>query len=193
MPEPTVKSARPAVLRLPEMGRHQIMRALSEIHLPDIDLTKIDLTHIELPKAAQDQIAKSRSDIAKIDLPKAVSEMELPKAVSGPLIAAGLVKAPKPRRWPYLLIGVVVAGIVATFIAKQAGARMRTEQALRAARERADAITENDAETFDPLASNGMPHDDLPVAHDDIPVAIEPGAYTSEAAALAFDKADSAV
>lgn len=186
MPEPTVKSARPAVLRLPEMGRHQIMRALSEIHLPDIDLTKIDLTHIELPKAAQDQIAKSRADIGKIDLPKAVSEMELPKAVSGPLIAAGIVKAPKPRRWPYLLIGVVVAGMVATFIAKQAGTRIRTEQAMRAARERADAITENDVATFDPLASNGMPH-------DDVPVAIEPGAYTSEAEALAFDKADTAV
>lgn len=187
MPEPAIKSARPAVLRLPEMGRHQIMRALSDIHMPDIDLTKIDLTHIELPKAAQDQIAKSRSDIAKIDLPKAVSEIELPKAVSGPLIAAGIVKAPKPRRWPYLLLGVVVAGIVATFIAKQAGARMRTEQAMRAARERADAIIDDEAgATFDPLASNGMPH-------EEIAVSIEPGAYTSEAAALAFDRADSAV
>ena len=182
MPDSTVKDARPAVLRLPEMGRQQIMRALSDMHMPDIDLT-----HIELPKAAQDQIAKSRSDIAKIDLPKAVSEMELPKAVSGPLIAAGIVKAPKPRRWPYLLLGVVVAGIVATFIAKQAGARMRTEQAMRAARERADAITDDEAgATFDPLASNGMPH-------DDIAMPIEPGAYASEAAALAFDRADTAV
>ena len=187
MPEPTVKSARPAVLRLPEMGRQQIMRALSEIHLPDIDLTKIDLTHIELPKAAQDQIAKSRADIAKIDLPKAVSEIELPKAVSGPLIAAGIVKAPKPRRWPYMLVGVIVAGIVATFIVKQASSRMRLSEIEKASRERVDDIATGEEDTtFDPLASNGMPH-------EEIGVPIEPGAYASEAAALAFDRADTAV
>jgi len=181
MPDPAVKDARPAVLRLPEMGRRQIMHALTGIHLPDI--TKIDVTRIELPKAAQDQIAKSRADIARIDIPKAVSEMDLPKAVSGPLIAAGIVK-PKPRRWPYLLVGLVVAGIVATFLAKQASSRMRLE---RASRERVDAIAEGEEDaTFDPLASNGMPH-------EEIAVPIQPGAYVSESAALAFDKADTAV
>jgi hypothetical protein len=184
MPDPAVKDARPAVLRLPEMGRRQIMHALTGIHLPDI--TKIDVTRIELPKAAQDQIAKSRADIARIDIPKAVSEMDLPKAVSGPLIAAGIVK-PKPRRWPYLLVGLVVAGIVATFLAKQASSRMRLGEIERASRERVDAIAEGEEDaTFDPLASNGMPH-------EEIAVPIQPGAYVSESAALAFDKADTAV
>lgn len=188
MPEPTVKEARPAVLRLPEMGRQQIMRALSEIHLPDI--TKIDVTRIELPKAAQEQIAKSRADIARIDIPKAVSEIDLPKAVSGPLIAAGIVK-PKPRRWPYLLIGVVVAGIAATFLAKQASNRMRLSEIERASRERVDAIADGvEDASFDPLASNGMPH-------DDIAVAIEPGAFAGgepEAdTILVFEASDSAV
>ncbi len=189
MPEPTVKEARPAVLRLPEMGRQQIMRALSEIHLPD--LTQVDLTHLELPKAAQDQIAKSRADLAKIDLPKAVSEIDLPKAVSAPLIAAGLVRPPRRRRWPYLLLGVVVAGIVATFLAKQASSRMQMGGIEKAARERADAIADGvEDATFDPLASNGMPH-------DDIAVAIEPGAFAgAEAetdAILVFEGSDSAV
>jgi hypothetical protein len=188
MPDSTVKDARPSVLRLPEMGRQQIMRALSEIHLPD--LTKIDVTRIELPKAAQDQIAKSRADIAKIDIPKAVSEMDLPKAVSGPLIAAGLVK-PKRRRWPYLLVGVVVAGIVATFLAKKASSRMKMGGIEKAARERADAIADGvEDATFDPLASNGMPH-------DDIAVAIQPGAFAGAEAEtdsiLVFEASDSAV
>ena len=181
MPESTVNDARPGVLRLPRLGRDQIIRAFSEIRMPDVDLTKIDLTRIELPKAAQAQIAKSRADLANIDIPKAiaamdvpkaVSNLELPKAVSGPLIAAGIVRAPKRRRWPYALLGVIVAGIVATFIVKQASGRMRMGEAERAARERADAITDGDGATFDPLASNGMPS-------DDIAVAIEPGAYRS--------------
>ena len=57
----------------------------------------------------------------------------------------------------------------------------------RRLRERVDDIAtgEEDA-TFDPLASNGMPH-------EEIGVPIEPGAYASEAAALAFDRADTAV
>ena len=117
--------------------------------------------------------------------------MELPKAVSGPLIAAGIVKAPKPRRWPYMLVGVIVAGIVATFIAKQASSRMQMGGIEKAARERADAIADDvEDATFDPLASNGMPH-------DDIALPIEPGAFAGAEAEtdsiLVFEESDAAV
>ena len=64
---------------------------------------------------------------------------------------------------------------------------MRLGEIERASRERVDAIAEGEEDaTFDPLASNGMPH-------EEIAVPIEPGAYVSESAALAFDKADTAV
>jgi hypothetical protein len=89
-----------------------------------------------------------------------------------------------------MLIGVVVAGIVATFIAKQASSRMSIDRATKAARERADAITDGDTATFDPLASNGMPH-------DDIALPIEPGAFAGAQAdsdpILVFEASDSAV
>jgi hypothetical protein len=199
MPDPTVKEARPAVLRLPRMRRDQIIKALSEVRLPDIDLTKIDLPRLELPEAAQAQIAKSRADLASIDIPKAiaaidvpkaVSNLDLPKAIAAPLVAAGIVKPPRRRRWPYALVGVIVAGIVATFLVKQASGRMRMGETARAARERAEAITDGDGATFDPLASNGMPT-------DDIAVAIEPGAHAAgdaeTDAVLVFEASDSAV
>jgi hypothetical protein len=190
MPDPTIKEARPAVLRLPRMRRDQIIKALSEVRLPDIDLTRIDLPRLELPEAAQAQIAKSRADLASIDIPKAVSNLDLPKAIAAPLVAAGIVKPPRRRRWPYALVGVIVAGIVATFLVKQASGRMRMGETTRAARERAEAITDGDGATFDPLASNGMPT-------DDVAVAIEPGAYAAgdaeTDAVLVFEASDSAV
>jgi hypothetical protein len=190
MPDPTVTEARRSVLSLPRMNRDQIVHAISEIRIPDIDLSRLDLSRIELPAAAQTRIAKSRSELAKIDLPKAVAALEVPMAITKPLVAAGIVRPPKPRRWPYALVGVIVAAVIATFIVKQATSRIRTEQVARAARERADAITESDDATFDPLASNGMPH-------DDVAVAIEPGAFAADGAdadaILVFEGADSAV
>jgi hypothetical protein len=199
MPERSVKEVRMPELRLPEMTRDDIVRSLSEIHLPEVDLSKVefpkfDLSRFQLPKSARSRIAKSRADlssselgkaVSNIDIQKAVANIDLEKALAGPLVAAGL--RPKPRRrWPYVLIGIVIAGIVATFLAKQASSRLRLDEATRSARERVDAITEGDDATFDPLLSNGVPH-------EEVAVPIEPGAYVSEAAALAFDKADTAV
>ena len=203
MPERSVKEVRMPELHLPEMTRDDIVKSLSEIRLPEVDLTKVemprfDLSRFRLPESARARIAKSRADVsasdlgkavANIDLPKAVASIDLEKAFAGPLVAAGL--RPKPRRrWPYVLVGVIVAGIVATFIAKQASNRIRLDETARTARERVDAISEGDGASFDPLASNGIPH-------EEIAIPVEPGAFAAVDAetepVLVFEGSDPAV
>jgi hypothetical protein len=122
MPELTVKEVRLPELHLPELKRDEIVRALTEIHVPDVDLTKLDL---------------QRPD----RLPFDVSGPAIGKALASALGAIRLV-APVVRRprWPVAIGIVAVLGVIAIVLFRTPAVREGTERAARAARERVDAM-----------------------------------------------------
>lgn len=85
-----VKESRIPELRLPDISREGIARSLSEIHAPD-------LSKIERPKIDMSDFDLSRTGVGK--------------AVVGAATAAGLMHKPRSR-WPYLLGGAIVVGLV---------------------------------------------------------------------------------
>ena len=64
MPELPVKEVRPSELHLPEIKREDIVRALSDIKMPEVDLTKIERPRIERASRSRTSSAVSRTLIA---------------------------------------------------------------------------------------------------------------------------------
>ena len=125
MPELRIKEVRLPELRLPEMSREDINRVIddardqiADIDLPD--LTKVDLSRVELP----------RFDLGKIDL----SKVDLPKAVA----AAPFMDRRSPRRWPFVVAGLVAISALTAVVLNQPSVRAWLERAGRGARQRMD-------------------------------------------------------
>jgi hypothetical protein len=89
MPEFTVKEVRLPELHLPEVKRDEIVRALSGMHLPDVDLPSVE----------------RRSGLPRVDLKalpwrrRGLSGVDAGKLIAAALAAFRLVRPATPARW----------------------------------------------------------------------------------------------
>ena len=104
-----VKESRLSELRLPEINRDDIIRSLSE-KMPDVDLSKVDR-----PK---------------------MPDIDVGKAVAGVAAAAHIGRRNRPRRWPFAIAALAVAGVVTAAILSNETLRARITSAIDAVRER---------------------------------------------------------
>jgi hypothetical protein len=152
MRAPTKES--PSELRRPEIRRDRIAQRLAGLRAPD-------LSKIERPNIDMQDIDLSKIDLSKIDLPKIdfphidVSKSDVSKAIVGVATTAGLVR-PRRRRWPYLLGGAVIVGLIGRAVMNSAAARERLTQGAQWARERIAEMRE-DREPVDEVAFTAAP------------------------------------
>jgi hypothetical protein len=118
MPQLPVKEVRRSELHLPDITREDVVRSLSEIHLPD------------LPDAV------SKFEWPRIDL----SSVDVGKAVAGAAAAAHIGRRPHRPRWPLAVGGLLVASLVGWAVLSNEALRARLAHAARAIRERVSAM-----------------------------------------------------
>jgi hypothetical protein len=144
MPEFTVKEVRLPELHLPEIKRDEIVRALSGVHLPDVDLAKARRTTIKVPAlsltgADIDRLITAGTALTRFARPT-------PSRVRAPWRGIGRSKGtpiamiirPRTRRSlrPIVFGAIVVAALAMWAILRRPAARQRLEAASRDARER---------------------------------------------------------
>ena len=161
---PATKESRRSEFRLPEMSRDGIVQRLTALRAPDfskmerpnIDFSKIERPNIDLSKMERPNIDLKDIDLPKIDFPHIdVSRADVSKAIVGAAASAGLVRR-RRRRWPYLLGGAVVVGLIGRAIMNSAAARERITQGTQWARDRV-AEMRDDHEPIDAVAFTSAP------------------------------------
>ncbi len=128
MPELPVKEVRPSELHLPEIKREDIVRALSDLKMPEVDLTKLERPRIERPNL--DEATRS------------VGRMATAAAV-----ALHLVPRARRPRWPVAIGGLIVAGIAVAVLSNEA-VRAKLSSGAAMVRERV-ATMRSDADQLD--------------------------------------------
>ena len=66
---------------LRDMNRHDIQNAIGDRMPKRGDMPDIDLSKVDLPKAVEDRLSRIEKAISKIDVEKAINNMEMPKAI----------------------------------------------------------------------------------------------------------------
>ena len=157
MPELHLKDLRFPELRMPEMTRDDIAKALGEARKELGDVRK------ELGEMRHD------IDLSRIDVPKAVSD-----AATSVGQTVGLVKRPRSRL-PFIAGALVTIGLVGWAVRSSPSLKSRIQDVVRAARERMDAMRASD---------DGMSSDDMePRAFDAaVTIPVEPSAYADDLA-----------
>lgn len=130
MPHVPMKEVRLSDLHLPEITRDDIVRSLSEIHLPDLDVSRLELPRIDLPEAV------SGFEWPKIDL----SSVDVGKAVAGAAAAAHIGRRAHRPRWPLAVGGLIVAGLTGWVILSNEALRAQLAGWADAIRERISAL-----------------------------------------------------
>lgn len=125
--------------RLPEKSRAGIADRLAALRAPD-------LSKIERPNVSLQDI-----DLPKIDFP----HIDLSKAIVGAATSAGLVRR-RRRRWPYLLGGAVIVGLIGRAVMNSSAIRERLAQGARWTRERIADMRE-DREPLEAVAFTAAP------------------------------------
>ena len=126
MPELPVKEVRLSDLHLPEIKRDEIIRTLSEIHVPEIDLSKVELPD-GVSKAGRAGFERSSRSIGK--------------GIAALLVATRLRPPPRTARWPFAVGGLIIVGVATAAILSNAAVRAR----LSAGCERRPAASRIDA------------------------------------------------
>ena len=144
MPELPVKEFRLSELHLPEIKRDDIVRSLSEMRRPDVDVAKI-----ELPEAV------SKFEWPRIDL----SSVDLGKVIAGVAAAAHIGSRARRPRWPLAVGGLIVAGFITWAILTNETIRARLASSASAVRDRlasmrADPDDALDVDVDGPIAFN---------------------------------------
>lgn len=127
MPELPIKEIRRPELRLPELKREDIIRALSEMRRPDVDLKRIERALPDRP----------RIDLSEIDMPR----VDLRRLLEDAAIRAG-VRQKKRSRWPMVAGVFIVLGLGALAFLSRPGVRLQVERSARKARVRIDKMRE---------------------------------------------------
>jgi hypothetical protein len=161
MPEFTVKEVRLPELHLPEIKRDEIVRALSGVHLPEVDLAKARRTTLRIPAvtltgADVERLIAAGSALARFARPT-------PSRVRAPWRSMGrrsrspmsLIVRPRRRRWrrPIVLGAVVVIAVAIWAMLRRPDAKRRLEMASRDARERFATWRAEDLRPEDPAES----------------------------------------
>ena len=144
MPELSVKEVRLPELHLPELSRDDIVRALSEDRLRDVELPRDEITTVR----------RGRLDLSGLDLGRALGGVAIVARFARPVIR-------RPRL--SIAIGVVVAlGLIGLAVSRSPAVREGADGAARRARERFEAMrspVEDDViepapAAIDPVASD---------------------------------------
>jgi hypothetical protein len=143
VPELPVKEIRPAELHLPEIKREQIVRALSEIHLPTIEipdgLSKIDWRAI---------------DPSSIDVGKAVAGVVAATRLGKPMIRTSRLTI---AIGTLVVIGLAAAALLSTpAVRERAGRTVRGVRARVGARAGASDMLEIDDDVLVETASDAV-------------------------------------
>jgi hypothetical protein len=147
MPELNLRNIRRDIrlpeLRLPEMSRDDIAKALGEARKElrevrkdlqdfrrEFEMPRVEVTEVEVPKV----------DVAKVtDGAKQMAE-NARQSVMDAAEAAGLVKAPASRsRRPFVLAGIVTLGVVGFALLNSPAMKTRLRDSAQRARERMNA------------------------------------------------------
>jgi hypothetical protein len=171
MPELNLKDLRRDLklpeLRLPEMSRDDVAKALGEARkeLADVrrdlnefrrefEMPKVDLSAVEMPKG----VDLSKVDVAKVSKDARKLSKEARKNARQAAERAGLVK--RPSRLPFVLVGLATLGLVAWAFATP-GVKARIRETARQAREqmnqrRAAWDYDDDTRAFDAATPAGV-------------------------------------
>lgn len=149
MPEFTVKEVRLPELHLPEIKRDEIVRALSGIHIPDVDLSRVErrkrgLSGIDIGKLIAAAVAASR--FVRPVAPR--SRWPLLRRSRRNLMAI-VRPAPRRSRRRFALVALVVAALAGWALLRNPGTRMRLNRAARRARQRIDEMRADRSEGID--------------------------------------------
>jgi hypothetical protein len=163
MPEFTVKEVRLPELHLPEIKRAEIVRALSGVHVPEVDLTRIERRKL-VPSLGLAALGWRQRGLPQIDLGKliaaAVAASRFIRPVAprsrwsrirrprGSLLAI-VRPAPRRSRRRFALVALVVAAVAGWALLRNPGTRMRLNRAARRARQRIDEMRAHRSEGID--------------------------------------------
>ena len=187
MPDLRLREVHLPELRLPEMSRDDIIRAIGDA-TRDVDLSRFDPRRGEPVKEpsplerAKAQIAKvdlSRIDLSKVDL----SRVDVPKVIVTAGQAAGIVRRSRRPRLPLVIGGLVTIGLIGFALATSPMVRPRLDAVARKARARMDAMRESaDADESIIEAPDVEAVETPAVAEtaDAVAVPIEPTAFLDE-------------
>jgi hypothetical protein len=172
-------------LHLPEMSRDDIVRAVGDARR-DIDLSRFDPRRFEMPSFDTPKLDLSRIDLSKVDVPKTVATAAQ---------AAGLVRATRRPRLPFILGGLVTLAIVGFALANSPVLRPRLEEIARRARQRLDerraAWRDGESTALGDIDDVPTGNDAAMVDADRVGIAIDPTAFsdrdTAEMASLGPD------
>ena len=177
MPELNLKELRKDFrlpeLRLPEMSRDDISKALGEARKEirevrkeladfrqDFEMPRVQMTSVELPAVDVNKIADSAKNGAKQvaetarDNAKQVAK-EARKAAED----AGLVKRSRMSRLPFVLAGIVTLGLVTWALANSPSVKARLREGADRARERMNErrnAWDDDTRAFDDASTAGV-------------------------------------
>lgn len=157
MPELHLKDLRFPELRMPEMTRDDIAKALSEARKELGEVRK------ELGEMRHD------IDLSRIDVPKAMSDAAISVGQT-----VGLVKRPRSRL-PFIAGALVTLGLVGWVVRSSPSIKSRIQGIVQSARERMDAMQASN----DDASSDDME----PRAFDAaVTIPVEPSAYADDLA-----------
>jgi hypothetical protein len=123
MPDLKIKDIKMPELHLPEMSRDDIVQAMGDARR-DFDLSRFDPRKLDLPEV----------DISKVDL----SKVDVPKAIADAAAAAGIVRASRRPRLPFIVGGLVTIGLVSFAVRNSPMIKARLSELARRAKERMD-------------------------------------------------------
>ena len=159
MPELQIKDVRMPELRLPEMSRQDISKALGEVRRDIADASR------DFADASR-EIDLSKVDLSKVEFPKVdISRKDVSKAFDSAAEAVGVRKSRSPI--PFVIAGIVTLGLVAwALLSSPATPRLRAAAAK--ARERIDEFRMGqDLDIDEPRAFDAA-----------VAVPVEPSAYS---------------
>lgn len=153
MPDLSLKGVRRPDLRLPEVSRDDIGRAIEDVRR-DVDLSRFDPRKFDMPTI----------DLSKVDVPAAVTSAAQ---------AVGVVKRPRSRV-PFVVGGLIVTGLIAWVAANSPAIRPRIDAAIARARTaiqaRRDAMHDDEGPSTEPRAFDAA-----------VAAPIDQGSFTSDA------------
>ncbi len=154
MPAPTKESRLPE-LRLSDITRSGPARRLASLRAPDFSkMERPDFSKIELPDFSK--FERPNLEMPDIDLPKIdFAHIDVQKAVVGAAVSAGLVRK-RRRRWPLLLGGAIIVGLIGRALMSSSAARERLAQGAQWAKQRIADMRE-DREPIDAVAFTAAP------------------------------------
>jgi len=137
-------------LRLPEMSRDDIAKALGEARKElrevrkdiedfrrEFEMPRVDLAAVEMPRVDMDKVADTAKQSARQASKQAKeATKQVAKGARDAAESAGLVKPNRTPRMPFVLAGLVTIGLVAWALLNSPSVKVRLRDSAQRARER---------------------------------------------------------